>query len=452
MTTGRRWSLSRRVALVAVIVLAGWVVVLTVGVNLVVTARLADEADDLLRGEAQVTADTIEIDPDGRLILPSSTDDEALDVGIWILHGTDIVQGPADSRSLDAQAVRLADRGQTFDQTGGPDGVRWYAEPIFDGATGRDGGDRAVARAVQSTGQYTLAGTAVLALLLLSGAYLVLHAGVARALRPVEEMTNQAARWSTDDVDRRFGDRRRPAELDNLAMTLDALLDRLSAVLRNERQLSAEISHELRTPLARALAEIQLMLQLPDQTADTTSALGDIELSLQEMADILETLMTAARQQSSSPPGRCDVAAVVQGLADRRGQPPPEINLITSGPAIAGVDAAVLERALSPLLDNARRFAAAEVDVEVTALRGSVRIVVRDDGPGIDATDLPHIFEPGPGAIRERAPGRRPWPCPGAPVDHGGGRHHQRGQRQRSRRGADRHDAGRLTGFRTAPR
>ena len=103
-------------------------------------------------------------------------------------------------------------------------------------------------------------------------------------------------------------------------MTLDGLLDRLSAVLRNERQLSAEISHELRTPLARALAEIQLMQQLPDQAPDTIEALADIEFSLQEMADILETLMTAARQQSSSPPGRCDVPTVVQGLAERRSQ------------------------------------------------------------------------------------------------------------------------------------
>ncbi len=383
-------------ALVAVIVLAGWVVVLTVGVNLVVTARLAGEADNLLRTEAQLTADTITSGPNGELIVPVSTNDEALDVGTWILHGTDIVQGPADSRNLDTQAVQLAGRGQTFDQTNGSDGVRWYAEPIFNGP--QQVGTVVTALSLspyQSTGQYTLAGTAVLAVLLLSGAYLVLHAGVARALRPVEEMTNQAGRWSTDDVDRRFGDRRRPAELDNLAMTLDALLDRLSAVLRNERQLSAEISHELRTPLARAIAEIQLMLQLPDQTPDTTQALDDIEFSLQEMADILETLMTAARQQSSSPPGRCDVVSVVRGLTDRRGQSPPEIMLIASGPAVAGVDAAVLERALSPLLDNAKRFATSEVDVEVTALRGWVRIVVRDDGPGIAAADLPHIFEPG---------------------------------------------------------
>ena len=62
---------------------------------------------------------------------------------------------------------------------------------------------------------------------------------------------------------------------------------------------------------------------------------------------------------------------------------------------MTGIDAAVLERALSPVVDNAQRFAATEVQLEVTALRGSVRIQVRDDGPGIPAADLPHIFEPG---------------------------------------------------------
>ena len=128
-------------------------------------------------------------------------------------------------------------------------------------------------------------------------------------------------------------------------------------MLRNERQLSAEISHELRTPLARALAEIQLLLQLPGPGARHHEALGDIEFSLQEMADILETLMTAARQQSSSPPGRCDVPTVVQGLADRRGQTPPGVHLISQRAGGAGIDAAVLERALSPLVDNAKRYA-----------------------------------------------------------------------------------------------
>jgi signal transduction histidine kinase len=51
----------------------------------------------------------------------------------------------------------------------------------------------------------------------------------------------------------------RPAELAGLAGNLDQLLDRLSAVLRHEQQLTAELSHELRTPLAQITAEIDAL-------------------------------------------------------------------------------------------------------------------------------------------------------------------------------------------------
>jgi signal transduction histidine kinase len=60
-----------------------------------------------------------------------------------------------------------------------------------------------------------------------------------------------------------------------------------------------------------------------------------------------------------------------------------------------GVDATLLERALSPLLDNAVRFATSRVDVRVAAAPGAVRIDVCDDGPGIDPDDLGKVFDPG---------------------------------------------------------
>ena len=385
-----------RVALIGVAVLAGWVVLVAVGVNLVVGKQLSDEAEDLLRLVAGEAADTVEIGPTGEFFIRETTDEAALDVGTWFFDGTELVEGPVDSRSLDDHAAVLVDRGATFDHTGGPDGVRWYAEPIM--VDQQQVGTVVTALSLapyRATGQYALSGTAVLAVLLLAGAFLALYAGVGRALRPVEQMTNQAARWSTDDVDRRFGDASLPAELDKLARNLDGLLDRLSAVLRNERQLSAEISHELRTPLARALAEIQLLQRRPDRTADSTKALEQAEVSLREMADILETLMTAAQQQGAGAVGRCDATAVLQGLVDRRQGLLPRVILLPGGPVIAGIDAAILERALSPIVDNAQRFAASTVQIEVTAQRGSVRIRVRDDGPGISAADLPHIFEPG---------------------------------------------------------
>ena len=385
-----------RVALIGVAVLAGWVVLVAVGVNLVVANQLSDEADDLLQLVAREAADTVEIGPTGVFTILETTDEAALDVGTWFFDGTGLIEGPVDSRSLDDHAAVLVDRGATFDQTGGPDGVRWYAQPII--VDQQQVGTVVTALSLapyQATGQYALGGTAVLALLLLAGAFLALYLGVGRALRPVEQMTNQAAEWSTDDVDRRFGDASLPAELDKLARTLDGLLDRLSAVLRNERQLSAEISHELRTPLARASAEIQLLRQREDRTTDTTQALEQAEVSLREMADILETLMTATQQQRAGAVGRCDATAVLRALVDRRQGLLPTVILLPAEPVMAGIDAAILERAMSPIVDNAQRFAATTVRIEVTAQRGSVRVRVHDDGPGISAADLPHIFEPG---------------------------------------------------------
>jgi signal transduction histidine kinase len=396
MSLARPRSLRTSISLVAVAVLAGWVLLIAVGVNLVVAKQLSDEAGDLLRLVAQEAAGTVEIGPTGVITVRETSDEAALDVGTWFFHGSELVEGPPDSTSLDAHAAQLVDRGATFDQTGGPDGVRWYAEPVMVGQQQVGTVVTALSLApYRSTGQYTLAGTVVLSVLLLAGAFLVLRAGVGRALRPVGEMTDQAARWSTDEVERRFGDRPLPAELDKLAGTLDGLLDRLSAVLRNERQLSAEISHELRTPLARASAEIQLLRRQSEQSPESAAALARSEDSLRELADILETLMSTAHRPGVTAVGRCDATAVLGALVDRRKGLPPNVVLLSGEPAMAGVDGAVLERALSPIIDNAQRYATSMVQVEVTAQRGSVRIQIRDDGPGIPDADLPYIFDPG---------------------------------------------------------
>jgi signal transduction histidine kinase len=62
---------------------------------------------------------------------------------------------------------------------------------------------------------------------------------------------------------------------------------------------------------------------------------------------------------------------------------------------MVGVDAALLGRALSPLLDNAARFARSRVEVRLSTSRGVVVVQVQDDGPGFEPEVLPHAFEPG---------------------------------------------------------
>ena len=187
--------------------------------------------------------------------------------------------------------------------------------------------------------QSALGATVALSILLLGGAFLVFRAAVSRALRPVESMTHPAARWSIGDVPRRFGRDRRPTELDDLASTLDGLLDRLSAVLRHERQLRAEISHELRTPLSRIVAETDLLLADPDGGTAVREGLAAVRASASEMDDILETLMTAARHETPATIGRCDVGEVVRSLAARRRLAHPRLGVHASGPLTAPVTA-----------------------------------------------------------------------------------------------------------------
>lgn len=397
MSRGRRdpGSLRHRVAVTALVVLAGWVAVLTVAFNLVVASRLRAQADDVLRSRAQAAAVTVEVAGSGAVSIRDARSDAAIDVGTWIFAGRQEIEGPPGAGATSAQAATLAGVGARTAQVGGRAGALWYAEPVLHQG-------RQVATVVtslslapyRSTEELTLAGSAAFAVLLLAAVYLALRLAVGRALRPVHEMTHQAARWSEDDVEQRFGDQRLPAELDDLAATLDRLLDRLSGVLHHERRLSAEVSHELRTPLARVLAEVEL-LRADGAGPPPGKALDSIRVSLVEATEILETLMSAARSGYAEDPGRCEVTAAVRAMIAARRQDRVPVLARTPTVAYAGVDAAVLARALGPVLDNAVRYATSRVVVTVLAVRGLVRIGVVDDGPGFEADDLADVFEPG---------------------------------------------------------
>jgi two-component system, OmpR family, heavy metal sensor histidine kinase CusS len=78
------------------------------------------------------------------------------------------------------------------------------------------------------------------------------------------------------------------------------------------------------------------------------------------------------------------------------GSDPVQISLPAQSPDLfVGVDAAVLERLLVPLIDNSLRYARQNILVQVTALPRTAMIDIADDGPGIPEAALVHLFEPG---------------------------------------------------------
>ncbi|WP_020574596.1 sensor histidine kinase [Actinopolymorpha alba] len=393
-------TLRGRLALVGLLTVTMWVAILTVAFNYGLGHQLRSQADDLLRTRAEAAQATIDIRSDGTLGVREAPNDTALDTGIWIFEGPRLLEPDASRTTTPQRLVEsLANRGERFQDSQGPGATRMYALPLRLGH--RQVGTVVAAVDLdpyQRTARIALIGSAALAGLLLAGVYVVARLTVKRTLAPVYRMAHQAAEWSAQDVTQRFGTAGRPAELEDLARSLDGLLDRLSAVLRHEQQLSAELSHELRTPLARITAETELLLCRPRSRDELQSAHVSIRDSAERMGQIIETLLVSARAEAVTPPGSCIVAEVLAAMVEQRqvgGVPSIELSGVDSGPLECGVSADILERVLSPVLDNAVRHAHREVHLSVRRAESAVEILIEDDGPGLADQVAEAAFTPG---------------------------------------------------------
>lgn len=404
-----RWwrarSLRSSVAWSATLVVAAWVVVLGVVAVLVVGVALDRSADDSLRARAQAVTATVRVGADGGLTVLEGPDDQALDADTWVI-GPDgsLVEGAGAAAEPPPRVAALAARvvsadGELLDTVDADAPTRLLGLPVHDSAGSPVAAVVTAASLVpyQQLRELAVTAVAVLALLLVVGVHLVLRAAVARALSPVAAMSQQVDAWSTTDPSHRLGQEARPHELASLAGTLDALLDRIAAALRHEQVLTAELSHELRTPLAGMRAELDWARAPGRSDAQRRESLDEVHEALRRAEGVVEGLLASARSATAAP-GRCEVLpAVERVLAARRAGGAEGVSLHAEvHPALAvGVEAAVLERALSPLVDNACRYARSTVRVSARRDDAHVRVTVVDDGPGIPAGLAPHVLEPG---------------------------------------------------------
>jgi len=365
--------------------------------NVLLVASVRSDVGQRLRTRAEAAATTVYL-RDGRLGVRVRPAADALDARVWVFDGArPVLRAPAPP-GLQRAAQRLAGRDRVFASSGDPD-TRLYALAVRRGgrqvgtvvaAQPLDGYDHTIAAA--------LVGSILLGVVLLAVVYAAAWMLAGRALAPVTEMTRTAAQWSEHDPDRRFGGRPRPDELGELARTFDALLDRLAAALRREQRLSAELSHELRTPLARITAEMELLQRRDRSPQERREAYDVVARSAEQMDRILATLMAAARAESAQERGRSALADAFTALDD-------EWRPVLAGRGVAlrvaptgetvGVDDGVVERIVSPLLDNAARHAAATVRLDARRAGTVVQVRVADDGPGVAAADRERVFEPG---------------------------------------------------------
>ncbi|HET7928459.1 MAG TPA: ATP-binding protein [Actinomycetota bacterium] len=225
---------------------------------------------------------------------------------------------------------------------------------------------------------------------------------VAWTLRPVESMRAEAAAISAGDPGRRLAVPGTGDEIARLAETLNAMLGRLEEAIERERRFVDDASHELRTPLSNLKAELDLALRRARTADELELALRSASEEADRLARLADDLLVLARSDRGRLPIRrepVDVAEMVGGTVDSFAARATErgvgIDVRVPAELRADLDELRMRQALGNLLDNGLRYVPAGGRVSVAAERddGSLRLEVRDDGPGFPSEFLPIAFE-----------------------------------------------------------
>jgi two-component system sensor histidine kinase MprB len=236
----------------------------------------------------------------------------------------------------------------------------------------------------------------ILALIGVGGIVLAALLGtfVARtALAPIARFTGDTETLTDNlDLSRRLQASGRD-ELGRLAESFNGTLDALERSVGAQRQLIADASHELRTPMSSLRANIQILGEADRLGAREQESLrSDIVAELDELTALVGGVVELAR--GAAPDGEAEdvrLDELVEGAVEaarRRGELCFEVQL---EPTLVRGQADRIARAVSNLVDNARKWSPAGGTVEIGLAEGVLS--VRDHGPGFAEADLPFVFD-----------------------------------------------------------
>jgi two-component system, OmpR family, sensor histidine kinase MprB len=315
------------------------------------------------------------ISPEGQVFVPGGQGSSSRKIALTASDKAIAARGSGSSlseRSVDGTKLRVLTSGT------GPNGAVLIAQPLTE---------------VDHELSHLLL---ILALIGAGGVVLaaLLGALVARtALAPIGRFTQRTESLTGNlDLSRRLEVHGRD-ELARLADSFNGTLDALERSVQAQRHLIADASHELRTPISSLRANIQILGDAERLAPEEQASLrADIVAELDELTSLVGDVVELAR--GAAPDGAVDdvrLDEVVRGAvasARRRGELSFELQL---EPTVVRGQADRIGRAVSNLVDNARKWSPEGATVEVGLANGVLS--VRDYGPGFQEADLPFVFD-----------------------------------------------------------
>jgi signal transduction histidine kinase len=215
-----------------------------------------------------------------------------------------------------------------------------------------------------------------------------------RVMSPVAHLAQRLRAFAATQTHEKLAPHFADDEVGQLAAALDDYAERLTEVVRRDREFNADVSHELRTPLAVIHGATELMLASPEPSEKMRLRLQRIERAAQQSTHLIVALLMLSRNERGT--GNTNLLQLVNQLlesnrAQLSGKP---VLLRAEGDAEAVVDVpeAILSVAIGNLIGNACKYTS-EGQVLARVSRDCVQVI--DSGPGISAEDAAHLFERG---------------------------------------------------------
>lgn len=248
---------------------------------------------------------------------------------------------------------------------------------------------------------------------------------VSRALRPVRKLTETVEEIQKgEDLSRRIEaaeyDTSGQDEINRLAVTFDRMLEKLEEAFRREKQFTSDVAHELRTPISVMLAQCSTCLKDGNFSESQKEQIRVIERKARQMAGMVSQLLLLSRADQ----GRQQLAKEYLNLSELTEMTAEEQQMLADKKRIkiwpeietdiyGRVDETFYIRMLINLISNAIYYGNDGGNIWVTLKKGPDEVTgkdmiigsVRDDGIGIGAEELHHIWERFYRADKSRADG-----------------------------------------------
>ncbi|MCZ6644402.1 MAG: ATP-binding protein [Gammaproteobacteria bacterium] len=215
-------------------------------------------------------------------------------------------------------------------------------------------------------------------------------------VRDLNLLSNAAEEFATD-YRNPLGNLKNATSLSHLAASLEDMTTRIRGLIRGQKDLTNALSHEMRTPLARIKFAMAMIRERGGNGLD--EEFDSMDKDVDEIETLIRTMLDYARLDHQDVQVDWQQTPLEEWLEQfQQKYETDSVSVMvapieSNGSVDLAMDPYLMGIAVSNLLINACRHAASEVVLTVRCLNNSGRILVEDDGPGINEADYDAVFQ-----------------------------------------------------------